>query len=69
MRPVLYWIAGPWPGRLAIAGRPRGGDWLGEELRGLREAGVDVLVSMLEPAEETDLGLEKEKTAALATGL
>jgi len=24
----LHWVDGPWPGRLAVAARPRGGDWL-----------------------------------------
>jgi hypothetical protein len=32
MRPLIYWINTPWPGRLAIVPRPRGGDWLEEEV-------------------------------------
>ena len=24
----LYWADGPWSGKLALAARPRGGDWL-----------------------------------------
>ena len=27
----LYWIDGPWKGKLALSGRPRGGDWLKDE--------------------------------------
>src|SRR5437660_6757367 len=23
----FYWVNGPWNGKLALAGRPRGGDW------------------------------------------
>jgi hypothetical protein len=28
MNPKLYWVDGPWPGKLAISARPRGGGWL-----------------------------------------
>jgi protein-tyrosine phosphatase len=69
MIPELYWIPGPWPGRLAIANRPRGGDWLLDETRGLSNAGVNVLVSLLEPEEEQDLELQQENNAAKAAGI
>lgn len=62
--PVLYWIDGPWPGRLAIATRPRGADWLDDEAAGWRRAGVDVIVSLLEPHEAELLGLSDEAMAA-----
>ena len=29
----LYWVDGPWLGKLALAARPRGGDWLCDELK------------------------------------
>jgi hypothetical protein len=32
------------PGRLSTMARPRGGDWLADELAALRRRGVDVLV-------------------------
>lgn len=60
MTPQLFWIAGPWPGRLAIATRPRGGEWLEDEVRGWRDAGVDVAVSLLSGQEERDLELTDE---------
>jgi protein-tyrosine phosphatase len=69
MIPELYWIPGPWPGRLAIANRPRGGDWLVDETRGLSNVGVNVLVSLLEPEEEQDLELQHESNAAKTAGL
>ena len=42
--------------------RPRGGDWLTDELRDLAVAGLDVLVSLLSAAEvaELDLGAEAD---------
>jgi len=61
MRTSLYWIDGPWPGRLAIMPRPRGGDWLDDEIRLWRRAGADVLVSLLTREEEAELMLTDEQ--------
>ena len=69
MTPDLFWISGTWRGRLAITSRPRGGDWLADEARGLRSAGVDVVVSLLEPDEAVQLGLAGEAAALDKTGL
>jgi protein-tyrosine phosphatase len=69
MRANVFWIAGPWPGKSGILLRPRGGDWLGDETRAWREAGVDVVVSLLEPEEEALLVLEGEAAAAAASGV
>jgi protein-tyrosine phosphatase len=56
----LHWVNGPWPGKFAVASRPRGGDWLEEEIAAWRQAGVDVVVSLLTPEEEQDLNLKNE---------
>lgn len=69
MTPDLFWIPGPWTGRLAIAKRPRGGDWLSEEFRSWRAAGIDVVVSLLEPVEANELGLLDEASAAEKAGI
>ena len=60
MRTELYWIEGPWPGRLAIMPRPRGGDWLEDEIQSWRQAGVDIVLSLLEASEIAELGLSDE---------
>src|SRR5580700_5558725 len=36
----LFRVEGPWRGHLAISARPRGGDWLDEEMRAWRRAGI-----------------------------
>lgn len=66
MKTEYYWIDGPWKGRLAIVPRPRGGDWLGDEVHSWQEAGFDIIVSLLTPPEieELDLGLEEESSQA-----
>jgi len=54
------WVNGPWPGRLAIASRPRGGDWLTDELGNWKRAGIGTVLSLLTPEEELELGLGAE---------
>ena len=69
MTTQLYWIAGNWPGRLAITPRPRGGDWLEDEVSAWSGAGLDVVVSLLEPAEVADLELSHEGALAGLSGI
>ena len=61
MQAELYWICQVGEGHLGVMPRPRGGDWLFDELCSLRESGVDVLISLLEAHEidEVDLGEEE----------
>jgi hypothetical protein len=47
MKPIIYWIKGPWKGKLAIVARPRGNEWLEDEIKGLVDHRIDVIVSLL----------------------
>jgi protein tyrosine phosphatase (PTP) superfamily phosphohydrolase (DUF442 family) len=49
--------------------RPRGADWLEDEMSALRTAGVDVLVCALTHSELDELGLVLEAGAAADAGL
>jgi protein-tyrosine phosphatase len=69
MSPDLFWIPGPWQGKLAVATRPRGGDWLEGEANGWKRAGLDVIVSLLENDEAAQLELDREKDVAELNGL
>ena len=69
MKPKLFWIPGPWPGRLAVASRPRGGDWLEGEINGWRKAGLDVVVSLLEEVEAAQFELSHEGDVAESKGV
>jgi protein-tyrosine phosphatase len=60
-----FWINS----QLAIVPRPHGGASLDDEMKALRAAGIDTVVSMLEPYEAKDLGLEREADAAELAGL
>jgi protein-tyrosine phosphatase len=64
----LYWINHHGV-RLAILARPRGHDWLPDDLRRLRRAGVDVIVSALTSPEVKELGLEGEAEEYAQSGL
>jgi protein-tyrosine phosphatase len=60
-----FWITS----QLAIVPRPHGNAQLEDEMRALRDAGIDTVVSMLEPYEAKDVGLEREAEAAEHAGL
>jgi hypothetical protein len=55
--------------RLGIMPRPRGNDWLSDDLRILRQAGVDVIVSALIALEAEELGLAAEAQECAQNGL
>jgi hypothetical protein len=47
-------------GKVSIMARPRGGDWLFDEIKALRDSGVDILVSLLTSTEVSELDLAEE---------
>jgi hypothetical protein len=64
-----FWVESDNSARLAIVARPRGGDWLEDEVRRMKLAGVDVLVSMLPADEAIELGLAGEPQLCETAGL
>ena len=66
MRTELYRIEGPWSGRLAIVPRPRGGDWLEDEIASWRRVGIDIVVSAMTEQESVELDLAGEKDTCVA---
>ena len=69
MRTELYWIEGPWLGRLAIMPRPRGGDWVENEIQSWRRSGIDVVLSLLTRDEITELSLGDEEELCRANAI
>ncbi len=69
IKPDVYWIKGPSPGRLAILARPRGADWLEDEVEAWKEIGVDTVVSLLTRSEEVELSLTEESDLVRRSGL
>ena len=68
MKTDICWIRGLPRGRLGIAPRPRGGDWLDAEVKSWRAAGVECVVSGLTPAEAEELDLAQEEAACEGYG-
>lgn len=69
MRPELFTIQRTGPGSLSTMARPRGGEWLGQEMADLAAAGVTVLTSLLTDAEMAELELGGQADAARAAGI
>jgi len=59
----IYWINDARIGekRIGTMARPRGNDWLDDEIKWLKIKEVDCLVSLLERSEEWELGLHEQK--------
>jgi len=62
-------IEGLWRGKLAIVPRPRGGDWLEDDVRAWKEQGFNVVVSLLTKDEKEEFDLELEREVSQAHGL
>lgn len=60
MRSETYPIANVASGQLAIVARPRGGDWLEDEVTTWKRAGLEIIVSLLTEDELLELDLRDE---------
>jgi len=69
LKPTVYPIIGAAPHRISIIARPRGNDWLSDEVSALSQEGIDTLVSMLTEDEENELGLTNEAAECGAAGM
>ena len=71
----VYWIAhtsalaNANEAKLGTMPRPRGNDWLEDELRHLKRSGADVLVSALTQPEAIELELTEERALAESLGM
>jgi len=65
----VFWINDEHSPHLAIVLRPRGDDWLEDEMRRLRANGIETVISMLEQEEAEFLGLANEQLAAQRAAL
>jgi protein-tyrosine phosphatase len=65
----IYWITDVAPGRLAILGRPRPGEWLADEIADWAAAGLTDVVSLLEDFEVRETGLLEEAGLTRQAGI
>ena len=66
---TIYWIDSPGRGRIAIVARPRGGDWLEDDVWVWKQNGIDVVVSLLTPQERKELDLTQEARETAKRGI
>lgn len=69
MTSAIYWIDCRDGLKLGIMARPRAGDWLEDEIDNWRREGVELVVSLLEPAEVSELGLDDEPRLCRERGI
>ena len=69
MKATVYPITDATPNHIAIVARPRGNDWLCEEISALSGEGIDILVSMLTDEEAEELGLNAESAECTTAGI
>jgi len=65
----LYWLTGPWKGKVALAARPRGGDWLADDIADWKRGGIQSILSLLTTEEQLELGLQEEGREVQRQGL
>ena len=65
----LHWIELPAVGRIAISARPRADDWLETEIGEWKASGLDMVVSLLERDEVSELGLQREAELCRTSGI
>jgi protein-tyrosine phosphatase len=63
--PGIFLVSAPGPGRLAVLSRPR----RSSDFAALKAAGIDMLVSMLEPAEADSVGLGEAALSCERAGI
>jgi len=57
----IYWISEFASGDVGMMARPRGNDWLEDEIKKLKLNGVNCVVSLIEQSEIYELEIEKEE--------
>ncbi len=65
----VFWTKEKYPGRVSLVARPRGGEWLEDEAAAWANAGLDIVVSMLDAEETRAFELEREAEFCVANGI
>lgn len=69
LEPSLHWVGRVRPRRLALMARPRGGEWLQDEVSAWQRAEIKLVVSLLESQEIRELELRDEGDLCAAGGI
>ena len=66
---TVWWVKTNTLGKLGLVPRPRGGDWLDDDVVAWSKSSIDAVVSMLTQEEAIELELQQEQAACVRTGL
>jgi protein-tyrosine phosphatase len=69
LRPAIHWVREVPDLKFALMPRPRGGEWLAEEILGWHAEGIRTVVSLLEKDEAIELGLGDEEALCNSAGV
>jgi hypothetical protein len=69
MASEVYWIRDIEPLKLAIMPRPRGGEWLEDEVVGWKQSGISHVVSLLHRYEIEELAISSEEAFCKSSGI
>jgi protein-tyrosine phosphatase len=69
MTAEVYWVRDIEPLKLAIMPRPRGGEWLEDEVAGWKQSGITHVVSLLHPYEIEELSISSEEAFCKSSGI
>ncbi|MEM7386489.1 MAG: protein tyrosine phosphatase, partial [Verrucomicrobiota bacterium] len=69
MKPEVYVVELIGSGFLAVMAKPVSGEWIEDEFRGIADQGIHQIVSLLEPREAYEVGLQNEEELAEANGM
>ncbi len=67
--PTVYEVSTIGAGQLSVMAKPVGGEWIEDEFCGLQQLGIDHVVSLLEPAEQVEVGLANEGEVCAKFGM
>ena len=69
LKATVYPITDATCNHIAIVARPRGNDWLCDDITAFSREGIEILVSMLTDEEAEELGLNDESAECTAAGI
>ena len=69
MKPQIYKVCALGSGWLSAMAKPVAGEWIDDEFAAIADAGIKKVVSLLEPHEAYELGLEDEETICERHGM
>jgi len=69
MLPTIYTVSNIGHGTLSVMAKPISNEWIEEEFNGLKQLGIDKIVSLLEKFEQCEFGLAQEESLCIKNNM